>query len=217
MDNILVPQEGQPLFRSHTCLHLMFEFGRVLCPARGYLGLQVQRFCVHSAWSLRSDGREHGGRGFRAGRTGLSAARMAKFRGIGTGEYHMRGPTTSKLLRKALRFAAPMARLADPSFLALLSTQRVAHETHRKEVAYDVILPWFGGSSLAEAVQGSTAASTLPHDRLALVDGSCTLLSACTWRLRIVDRRTAEVVWGADWADPDLSAPRRKSACREGA
>ena len=173
MDNILVPQEGQPLFRSHTCLHLICEFGRVLCPARGYLGLRVQRFCVHSAWSLWSDGREHGGRGFRAGQTGLSAARMAKFRGIGTGEYHMRRPTTSKLLQKALRFAAPMARLADPSFLALLSTQRV-------EVAYDAILPWFGGSSLAEAVQGSTAASTLPHDRLALVDESCTLPSACT-------------------------------------
>ena len=54
-------------------------------PSRGYLGLQVQRFCAHSAWSLRSDGREHGGRGFRAGRTGLSAARMAKFKKIGTG------------------------------------------------------------------------------------------------------------------------------------
>ena len=40
---------------------------------------------------------EHGGRGFRAGRTRFYAARMVKFRGIGTGEYHMR-PTTSKLL-----------------------------------------------------------------------------------------------------------------------
>ena len=67
----------------------------------------------------------------------------------------MRRPTTSKLLRKALRFAAPLARLADPSFLALLSTQRVAHETHSKGVAYNVILPWFAGSSLAEAVQGA--------------------------------------------------------------
>ena len=27
-------------------------------------------------------------------------------------------------------------------------------------------------------------------------------------------RQTAEVVWGADWADPDFSAPRRKSAGR---
>ena len=97
---------------------------------------------IHSAWSLRSDGREHGGRGFGAGRTGLSAARMAKIQ------------------RNRYR--------------------RVPHaETDDVEVvAYDVILPWFGGSSLAEAVQGSTAASTLPHDRLALVDGSCTLLSA---------------------------------------
>ena len=30
-------------------------------------------------------GRKHGGRGFRAGRTGLSAARTAEFRGVGTG------------------------------------------------------------------------------------------------------------------------------------
>ena len=87
-DNILVSQEGQPLFRSHTCLCLICEFGRVLCPSRRYLGLQVQRFCAHSAWSLRSDGRKHGGRGFRAGRTGLSAARIA----------NTRRPTTSKLL-----------------------------------------------------------------------------------------------------------------------
>ena len=57
-----------------------------------------RRFCVHSAWSLRSDGREHGGRGFQAGRTRLSTARMANFRGIGTGENHMRRPTMSKLL-----------------------------------------------------------------------------------------------------------------------
>ena len=57
-----------------------------------------RRFCVHSAWSLRSDGREHGGRGFQAGRTRLSTTRMANFRGIGTGEYQMRRPTTSKLL-----------------------------------------------------------------------------------------------------------------------
>ena len=97
----LFHKEGQPLFRSHTCLRLMCE----ICPVRGYLGLQVQRLCAHSAWSLRSDGREHGGRGFEAGRTGLSAARMVKFRGIGTGEYHMRRPTTTKLLRKALHFA----------------------------------------------------------------------------------------------------------------
>ena len=27
-------------------------------------------------------------------------------------------------------------------------------------------------------------------------------------------RRTAEVVWRGDWTDPDLSAPRRKSASR---
>ena len=27
-------------------------------------------------------------------------------------------------------------------------------------------------------------------------------------------RRIAEVVWGADWADPDLSTPRRKSTGR---
>ena len=27
-------------------------------------------------------------------------------------------------------------------------------------------------------------------------------------------RRIADVVWGADWADPDLSTPRRKSAGR---
>ena len=58
VDNILVSQEGQPLFRSHTCLCLICEFGRVLCPSRGYLGLQVQRFCAQSAWSLRSDGRD---------------------------------------------------------------------------------------------------------------------------------------------------------------
>ena len=37
---------------------------------------------VHTPpWSLRSDGREHGCRGIRAGPTGLSAARMANFRG----------------------------------------------------------------------------------------------------------------------------------------
>ena len=47
-------------------------------PSRGYLGLQVQRFRAYSAWSLRSDGREHGGRGFQAGRSGISAARMAQ-------------------------------------------------------------------------------------------------------------------------------------------
>ena len=98
VDTILVSQEGQPPFRSHTCLCLICEFGRVLCFSRGYFGLQVQRFGAHSAWYLRSDGREHGGRGFRAGRTRLSTARMAHFRGIGTGEYHMRRPTTSKLL-----------------------------------------------------------------------------------------------------------------------
>ena len=98
MDNILASQESQPLFRSHTCLCLICEFGRILCASRGYLGLQVQRFCAHSAWSLRSDGRKHGGRGFRAGRTGLSAARIANFRRIGTDEYHTRRPTTSKLL-----------------------------------------------------------------------------------------------------------------------
>ena len=160
MDNILVPQEGQPLLRSHTCLHLMYEFGRVLCPAEDILACK-SKGSVNTPLGLC---REHGGRGFRAGRTGLSAARMAKFRGFGTGE------------RKALRFAAPMA---------CSRRNVVAHETHRKEVAYDVILPWFGESSLAEAVQGSTAASTLPHDRLALVDGSCTFLSACTWRLRM--------------------------------
>ena len=82
----LFHKEGQPLFRSHTCLRLMCE----ICPVRGYLGLQIQRFRAHSAWSLRSDGREHGGRGFLAGRSGLSAARMAKIQG---NRYRrMRGP-----------------------------------------------------------------------------------------------------------------------------
>ena len=80
VDKILVSQKGQPLFSSHTCLCLICEFG------------------VHSAWSLRSDGREHGGRGFRADQIELSAARMTKFGRIGAGEYHMRGPTTPKLL-----------------------------------------------------------------------------------------------------------------------
>ena len=65
-------------------------------PSRGYLGLQVQRFRAYSAWSLQSDGREHGGRGFQAGRSGISAARMAKIQG---NRYRrMRRPTTSKLL-----------------------------------------------------------------------------------------------------------------------
>ena len=49
VDTIIVSQEGQPLFRLHTCLCLICEFGRVLCSSRGYLGLQVQRFCAHSA------------------------------------------------------------------------------------------------------------------------------------------------------------------------
>ena len=31
VDTILVSQEGQPLFRSHICLCLICEFGRVLC------------------------------------------------------------------------------------------------------------------------------------------------------------------------------------------
>ena len=53
VDNILVLQEGQPLFRSHSCLRLLFEFGGVLCPAKGYLGLQVRRFCAHSPWCLQ--------------------------------------------------------------------------------------------------------------------------------------------------------------------
>ena len=76
--NILVPQENEPLFSSTLWLCLICELGRALCPSRGYLGLQVQRFRAHSAWSLRSDGKEHGGRGFQAGRSGLSAARMAR-------------------------------------------------------------------------------------------------------------------------------------------
>ena len=50
----------------------------------------LQLFCA-------DNGMEHGGRGFRAGRTRLSAARMANFQGNRTGEYHMRRPTTSKL------------------------------------------------------------------------------------------------------------------------
>ena len=41
VDNIPVPQEGQPLFRSHSCLRLMCEFGGIVCPARGHLGLHV--------------------------------------------------------------------------------------------------------------------------------------------------------------------------------
>ena len=49
VDTILVSQEGQPPFRSHTCLCLICEFGRVFCFSRGYFGLQVQRFCAHSA------------------------------------------------------------------------------------------------------------------------------------------------------------------------
>ena len=48
-----IPQESQPLFRSHSCLRLMCEFGGVLCSARGYLGLQVRRFCRHLSWCLR--------------------------------------------------------------------------------------------------------------------------------------------------------------------
>ena len=31
VETILVSQEGQPLFRSHICLCLICEFGRVLC------------------------------------------------------------------------------------------------------------------------------------------------------------------------------------------
>ena len=49
----LVPQEGQPLFRSHSCLRFLCEFGGVLCPARGYLGLQVRKFCAHLPWCLQ--------------------------------------------------------------------------------------------------------------------------------------------------------------------
>ena len=48
---------------------------------------------------------EHGGRGFRAGRTRLSA----QFQGNRTGEYHMRRPTTSKLL-----FAVPLCVFSTP-------------------------------------------------------------------------------------------------------
>ena len=48
-----VSSRVQPLFRSHSCLRLFFEFGGVLCPARGYLGLQVRRFCAHSPWCLQ--------------------------------------------------------------------------------------------------------------------------------------------------------------------
>ena len=42
----------------------------------------LKRLCAHSDYSVQSDGMEHGGRGFRAGRTRLSAARMANFKGI---------------------------------------------------------------------------------------------------------------------------------------
>ena len=80
VDIILVSQKGQPLFKSHICLRLICEFGKFLCSSRGYLILQIQRFCAHAAWSLRSDGREHGGRGFRTGRTRLSTAHMTNFR-----------------------------------------------------------------------------------------------------------------------------------------
>ena len=54
---------------------------------------------MHTPVDLQGDeGMEHGGRGFRAGRTKLSTARIANFRWNRTGEYHTRRPTTSKLL-----------------------------------------------------------------------------------------------------------------------
>ena len=34
VDTILVSQELQPLFKSHTCLCLICEFGRVLCSSK---------------------------------------------------------------------------------------------------------------------------------------------------------------------------------------
>ena len=51
VDNILVSQESQPLFRSHNYLCLICEFDRVLCPSRGYLGLQDQE-SVHTPLGL---------------------------------------------------------------------------------------------------------------------------------------------------------------------
>ena len=53
---------------------------------------------MHTPLGLCGVTAEHGGRGFRADQIELSAACMAKFGGIGAGEYHMRGPTTPKLL-----------------------------------------------------------------------------------------------------------------------
>ena len=62
MDTILVSQEGQPLYKSHTCLCLICEFGTVLCFSKVLCTLRM----VSAEY-----GREHGGRGFRAGRTRL--------------------------------------------------------------------------------------------------------------------------------------------------
>ena len=57
------------------------------------------KWCQPEYWhTSQSDGVEHGGRGFRAGRTRLSAARMANFQGNRSCEYHMRRPTTSKIV-----------------------------------------------------------------------------------------------------------------------
>ena len=53
----------------------------------------------------------------------------------------------------------------------------------------------------------------------AIVDESCTLLSACMWLLRMSigtsswreDAPNCQVVWRVDWANPDFSHPHRKS------
>ena len=46
VDNILVSQKGQPLFRSHTYLCLICKFDRILCPSKDFLACKSKNLCT---------------------------------------------------------------------------------------------------------------------------------------------------------------------------